>query len=142
MAQKANAGELAPGDMVVLIAPEPLTLTSKWDPLWQVTRVADTTIFLRHQQSGRTKKVHRSKVKLADPNIIWDEIPPRPKRQQNRGPPREGNVDIQVNPAPPTHTLADNDNPDTMPSSPEPQPSTSAHNMDRDWTWYGGTAPR
>ena len=130
LAQKANAGELAPGDMVVLIAPEPLTLTSKWDPLWQVTRVANTTIFLRHQQSGRTKKVHRSKVKLADPNIIWDEIPPRPKRQQNRGPPREGNVDIQVNPGPPTHTLADNDNPDTMPSSPEPQPSTSAHNMD------------
>ena len=29
LAQKANAGELAPGDMVVLIAPEPLTLTSK-----------------------------------------------------------------------------------------------------------------
>ena len=83
--KKANEGELSPGDMVVLLAPEPLTLTSKWDPHWQVTRVARTTVFLRHQQSGQTKKVHRSKVRLVNPDMAWDEINPRPRRKQQRG---------------------------------------------------------
>ena len=46
LAKKANDGLLNPGDMVVLLAPEPLTLTSKWDPHWQVTRVSGTTVFL------------------------------------------------------------------------------------------------
>ena len=85
LAKKANDGLLTPGDMVVLLAPEPLTLTSKWDPQWQVTRVAKTTVFLRHQQSGHTKKVHRSKVRLVDPDMVWDEVPPRPRRKQLRG---------------------------------------------------------
>ena len=82
LAQKANDGLIAPGDTVVLLAPEPLTLTSKWDPQWQVTRVSGTTVFLRHQQSGKTKKVHRSKVKLVDPNIVWDEVAPRPRNSE------------------------------------------------------------
>ena len=60
LAKKANDGSLDPGDMVVLLAPEPLTLTSKWDHQWQVTRVS---VFLRHPQSGQDKRVHRSKVK-------------------------------------------------------------------------------
>ena len=85
LAKKANDGLLTPGDMVVLLAPEPLTLMSKWDPQWQVTRVAKTTVFLRHQQSGHTKKVHRSKVRLVDPDMVWDEVPPRPRRKQLRG---------------------------------------------------------
>ena len=89
--KKANAGLIEPGDMVVLLAPEPLTLTSKWDPQWQVTRV-----FLRHQQSGHTKKVHRSKVKLVDPDMVWDEIAPRPRRKQHRGGPLEAKVNIHV----------------------------------------------
>ena len=61
--KKANAGLIELGDIVVLLAPEPLTFTSKWDPQWQVTRVSGTTVFLRQQQSGQTKKVHLSKVK-------------------------------------------------------------------------------
>ena len=87
---------ISPGDMVVLLAPEPLTLTSKWDPHWQVTRVSGTTIFLRHQQSGKTKKVHRSKVKLVNPDMVWEEVAPRPHRKQQRGGPREVTVNIQV----------------------------------------------
>ena len=101
LAQKANDGLITPGDMVVLLAPEPLTLTSKWDPQWQVTRVSGTTVFLRHQQSGKTKKVHRSKVKLVDPNIVWDEVAPRPRRQQRRGGQNNVTVNIQVD-TPPT----------------------------------------
>ena len=85
LAKKANAGIINPGDTVVLLAPEPVTLTSKWDPHWIVTRVAKTTVFLRHQPSGHTKKVHRSKVRLVDPDMVWDEVPPRPRRKQHRG---------------------------------------------------------
>ena len=59
LAKKANDGLLVPRDMVLLLAPEPLTLTSKWDPQWQVTRVSGTKGFLRHQQSGQNKMVHR-----------------------------------------------------------------------------------
>ena len=77
--------QVRPGDTVVLLAPEPVTLTSKWDPHWIVTRVANTTVFLRHQQSGHTKKVHRSKVRLVDPDMVWDEVSPRPRRKQHRG---------------------------------------------------------
>ena len=95
-AKKANDCMISPGDMVVLLAPEPLTLTSKWDPHWQVTRVSGTTIFLRHQQSGKTKKVHRSKVKLVNPDMVWEEVAPRPHRKQQRGGPREVTVNIQV----------------------------------------------
>ena len=86
---------------MVLLAPEPLTLSSKWDPRWQVTRVSGTTIFLRHQQSGKTKKVHRNKVKLVDPNIVWDEVAPRPRRQQRRGGHKNVTVNIHVD-TPPT----------------------------------------
>ena len=98
LAKKANDGLINPGDMVVLLAPEPLTLTSKWDPHWQVTRVSGTTVFLRHQQSGKTKKVHRSKVKLVDPDMVWDEVAPRPRRQQRRWGPQEVTVNFHVDP--------------------------------------------
>ena len=97
-AKKANDSSLSAGDMVVLLAPEPLTLTSKWDPQWQVTRISGTTVFLRHQQSGQVKKVHRSKVKLVDPDMVWDDIAPRPRRRQQRGTPVEVPVDIHVDP--------------------------------------------
>ena len=76
----------------------PLTLTSKWDPHWQVIRVSGTTVFLRHQQFGKTKRVHRSKVKLVDPDMVWEEVAPRPHRKQQRGGPREVPVNIPVNP--------------------------------------------
>ena len=98
LAKKANDGLINPGEMVVLLAPEPLTLTSKWDPHWQVTRVSGTTVFLRHQQSGKTNKVHHSKVKLVDPDMVWDEVAPRPRRQQRRGGPREVTVNFHVDP--------------------------------------------
>ena len=119
LAQKANDGVLNPGDMVVLLAPEPLTLTSKWDPQWQVTRVSGTTVFLRHQQSGQVKKVHRSKVKLVNPDMVWDEIVPRPRRKQHRGGAPEGTVNIHIDPPG-----------ITMPPSGDPQPMGNPQVLD------------
>ena len=71
------------GDSVLLKAEERLTNTLRWDPGYIVTRVNGTTHWLRHEDSGRTRKVHREKLRLADVTLDWDRIPPRPKRQHN-----------------------------------------------------------
>ena len=120
LAKKANDGVINPGDMVVLLAPEPLTLTSKWDPQWQVTRVSGTTVFLRHQQSGKVKRVHRSKVKLVDPEMVWDEVAPRPRRKQHGNvhvdpphaivPPPCGDPQVMGNPRSSVHSQASEPN--------------------------------
>ena len=130
--RKANDGLLNPGDVVVLLASEPLTFTSKWDPHWQVTRISGTTVFLRHQQSGQTKRVHRSKVRLVDQHMVWDHVAPRPKRRQRpRGTPEVtvdipvDTPDIEVNP-PRAHCGQEN----TLDSSEELLPSTSADPME------------
>ena len=136
LAKKANDGPLSPGDMVVLLAAEPLTLTSKWDPQWQVTRVVKTTIFLRHQQSGQTKRVHRSKVRLVDPDMVWDEVPPRPRRRHNKGGGHNVIVNIPIdNPQatqpPPQPQQGENSSTHRLvPRPPSPQPSTSAQNTE------------
>ena len=69
------------GDTVTIKAEERLTNTSRWDPQWEVYRVRGTTHWIRHQTTGREKKLHREKLHLVDPNIVWDELPTRPKRQ-------------------------------------------------------------
>jgi len=80
LAQKANAGRINVGDTVVVQAAEPLTFTSKWDPQYEVTRVRGHVVWIRHQQSGKTRVLHRTKLKVVDPNLIWDEVRPRPRR--------------------------------------------------------------
>ena len=82
--KKANAKQLAPGDTVVLLAPKPLTFTSRWDPQWQITRISGVTCYLQNQVSGETKTIHRDHVKLVDPDLAWDQLPPRPKRSRRR----------------------------------------------------------
>ena len=131
LAKKANDGSLDPGDMVVLLAPEPLTLTSKWDPQWQVTRVSGSTVFLRHQQSGQDKRVHRSKVKIVDPDIAWDDVAPRPRRKQRRTNP-EVRINVHVD-HPSVLTTPPSGDPQIMGNPPcpeESQPSTSSESMD------------
>ena len=132
LAKKANDGLINPGDMVVLLAAEPLTLTSRWDPQWQVTRVSGTTISLRHQQSGQIKKVHRSKVKVVDPDMVWDDVNPRPRRKQGTRAPQGVRVDIHVDPPQVTMQPPGGD-PQVMgnpPPSDDPQPSTSSEDVD------------
>ena len=84
LAKKANAGKLEVGDSVVILAQEPITFASKWEPQWQITRISGSTCYIRNQVSGATKRLHRDHVKLVDPSITWDVLPPRPKRAQVR----------------------------------------------------------
>ena len=62
----------------------------------QVTRVSGTTLFLRHQPSGQTKKVHRSKVCIVDLDMTWESIASIPQGKQHRGGPQPVKVNIQV----------------------------------------------
>lgn len=80
LARKANAQKLEMGDTVIVAANEPLSLTAKWDHQYEVIRIEGTTHWVRHQTSGKTIKVHRDKLRLVDPEIVWDEVLPRPKR--------------------------------------------------------------
>jgi hypothetical protein len=85
LAKQANANIFKTGDFVVLKANEPLTLTSTWDPHWIITKIRNKVVWITHQQTGKQKVVNVSKVKLVDPNIIWDELNPRPIRNQRLG---------------------------------------------------------
>ena len=84
--QKANAGDIQVGDTVVLKADPRLKLTSRWDPQWQVTKVSGLALHVRNQLSGVCKVVIREKVKLVDPELVWDEVNVRPKRDRKRKP--------------------------------------------------------
>ena len=61
---------------------ERVTLSSRFDPLWLITRLRGSTVWLHQQDTGQVRKVHRSKVRLADPTLAWDEITVRPRRKQ------------------------------------------------------------
>ena len=81
------------GDTVTVTVDEPVgKLTSIWDPEYEVIRVRGTTHWLRHQQTGKERKLHREKLMLVDPDIAWDELPPRPRRQH-------GATDIRAGPS-------------------------------------------
>jgi transposase InsO family protein len=77
---RANQKTFRPGDTVVIKAMEPLSMTSRWDPQWTVTRVRGKVLYLSHQQTGKSKVLNVNKVRLVDPNIVWDEVQQRPKR--------------------------------------------------------------
>lgn len=81
---KANAGEIEVGDTVMVAANEPLSMSAKWDPEYEVTRVVGTTCWVRHQTSGKQLKVHREKLRVVDPNAAWEDVRERPRRQRVR----------------------------------------------------------
>jgi transposase InsO family protein len=103
--QKANANHIEVGDIVVLKADPRVKLTSRWDPQWQVTRVNGLAIYVRNQLSGVCKVVNREKVKLVDPELVWDEINPRPKRDQRKRRPIFHNTKDQLNQDDPDFTV-------------------------------------
>ena len=74
LVKRADAKDIHVGDNVLLKAEERLTLTSCWDPQWEVVR--GPVLWLRQQQN--------SKVKLVDPQLNWAEITPLPSRTQRR----------------------------------------------------------
>ena len=65
---------------------ELVSLSAKWDPQYEVTKKHGTTFWIRHQRTLKEIKVYREKLRLVDPNACWDEIAPRPRRQQRRAP--------------------------------------------------------
>lgn len=82
LSKKANAQQLEVGDTVIVAANEPLTLTAKWDHQYEIIRIEGTTHWVRHQPSGKVVKVHREKLRLVDPEALWDDVLPRPKRSR------------------------------------------------------------
>ena len=79
---RADAQSLQVGDYCLLLANERVTLSSRFDPLWLITRLRGSTVWLHQQSTGQIRKVHRSKVRLADATLAWDEITVRPRRKQ------------------------------------------------------------
>ena len=82
--KRANCQDIRTGDTVVIKAEERLTVTSRWDPQWEVTRVRGPVVWIRQQQTGKNKVLNREKVRLVDPEINWEDIYPRPIRDQRR----------------------------------------------------------
>ena len=79
---RANVNDsLKVGDTVVVKVEAGITHTSQWDPQYEVIRVEGTTHWIRHQVSGKERRVHREKLRLVDPDIGWDEVQDRPRRQ-------------------------------------------------------------
>ncbi len=60
-----------------------MTSTSRWDPDYEVIKVRGPTHWIRNQKIGKERKLNRSKLTLVSPDIAWDLIEPRPKRQRN-----------------------------------------------------------
>jgi transposase InsO family protein len=81
---KASAGIITVGDHVLLRANEPLSLTARWDYGYIVTKINGLSVDLMHPESGATMRVHRDKIVLTDPDIAWDEVSPRPRRQRQQ----------------------------------------------------------
>ena len=84
LAKRANQGIIKVGDTVVVKAMEPLSLTSKWDPQWTVIAIKDKVVTLMHQQTSQQKVLNINKVRVVDPNIVWDDVNPRPKRNSRK----------------------------------------------------------
>jgi hypothetical protein len=84
LARKATAGEIVVGDSVIVAANEPVSLSAKWDHQYEVTKSHGTTFWVRHQRTMKELKVHRDKLRLVDPNMLWDDVAPRPRRQFRR----------------------------------------------------------
>ena len=82
--KRATANEIKAGDHVILKANEPVSLTSKWDYGYIVTKINGLVVDIFHPESGANMQVHREKVVLVDPDIAWEEITPRPRRQRQK----------------------------------------------------------
>ena len=81
LAARANvATSLQVGDTVTVKAEERVTNTTRWDPRFTVIRVRGTTHWIRHEDTAVERKLHREKLTLVDPAIVWDDLPPRPRR--------------------------------------------------------------
>ena len=86
LARQANAGTFQAGQTVVIKATEPLSMTSQWDPQWEILKAKGNTVHVRHQHTGKIKVLNVEKVRLVDPNLPWDQVLKRPIRNPRLGP--------------------------------------------------------
>lgn len=83
---RANTDPLEPGHHVVLKVGNRSAMTSRWDPHWMVTRCNGPAVYINHQLTGVNKVVNRDKLLRVDPDVVWDEVNPRPPRAPRQRP--------------------------------------------------------
>ena len=70
----------------MLAAHDRMSMTSRWDPHWEVTRgLSGPVAHVRNHLTSKHKPVNREKVRLVDPTVSRDEVNPRPRRLKRRG---------------------------------------------------------
>ena len=79
--RKANARHLEPGDQVMVKGQRMTPLTSKWDHHFQVVGVRGKVVTVLHVLTGKTARYNRNKLRLVDPEIVWEGVNIRPHAQ-------------------------------------------------------------
>jgi hypothetical protein len=79
--RKANARHLEPGDQVMVKGQRMTPLTSKWDHHFQVVGVRGKVVTVLHVPTGKTAHYNRNKLRLVDPEIVWEGVNIRPCAQ-------------------------------------------------------------
>ena len=78
---KANAGNIAVGDRVMVRGQRVTPLTAKWDHHFIVTQVSGKVITVLHVPTGKTQRWNRNKIRLVDPEVSWDGVRIRTRAQ-------------------------------------------------------------
>ena len=81
--RKQTTKQVAVGDHVMVKANTRHPLTTRWDPVYIVTRVRGSALLLKHQRSGVIRRANRENVHLVNPDAAWDEVPHRPRHLVN-----------------------------------------------------------
>lgn len=84
--KRSNVNDLRVGDTVLIKAENRATFTSRWDPKYVIINARPPVYTVRNEQTGKTKTLNREKLKIVDPHIEWDEVPPRPRARAVRQP--------------------------------------------------------
>ena len=116
--ERATAGDIRVGDMVMVWVEVPGTHTTRWDPGFRVVRVRLPTIWVTHSEKGGRRVLHRSKVKVVSPDLAWDKIAPRPTRYQIRCATRGWNVAPAIDELPDEEVLPTAPPPELAPQAP------------------------
>ena len=116
LARQATTGIVHVGDKVMLRAREPLSMTAQWDYGFIVNKVNGKAITISHPTTGVKQVVNRDQIRVVDPDIAWDHVHPRPRRQQARAIPREPRLERQMR-----HAEAPSPPPSPRPRSPPGQ---------------------